>query len=361
MREVAGIEDTCSACGERNPPGSQFCLFCGVFLGWEEKPADGAPANSPARATDGQQPGGSADRAAGRLAPTQETLVGHAATAELLTLAGNGIPAGPAHLLTCPTCQHGNDPGRRFCSRCGTALHTPDQGVPPPARRAPWWRRTWQRVANPERRASRRAYRRSLPALYRWRRTLVFVLAVAGIGSGLAVVGHNPALLARTAWHDLRGDVVQVEDVGATTVPPTSVVAGTSAAAAVDGDPDTLWSTSWKAPATPPACGDVTGTGGLQLTLRATRIREIHVLSGATDASLRTLQLLPRTLHITTSDGTCVTAELTRSATSQTVPIDTQAAVTSVTITVAATYAPTDPRATPVVSISEVSLWARPS
>lgn len=363
VREVADIEDTCSACGERNPPGSQFCLFCGAFLGWEEEPADPSPTGSPTRATDVRQPGGSADRADGRPVRPQEGHLGQAATAELPTVARNGKPAGPAHLLTCQACRHDNDPDRRFCSRCATALHTAAQALPPTARRVPWWRRTWRSTVNPERRTSRRAYRRSLPALYRWRRSLVSVLAVVGLGSGLAVVGHSPAMLAQSAWHDLRGDVVQVDDVGAAAVPPTSVVAGATAAAASDGDPDTPWSTSWKTPTTPPACGEVTGTGTgrLQLTLRATRIREIHVVNGVTDASLRTLQLLPRTLHVTTSDGTCVTAELTRTATSQTIPFDSTAAVTSVTITVAATYAATDPRATPVVSLSEVSLWARPS
>ena len=276
-------------------------------------------------------------------------------------MADSGITAAAAHLVTCPTCSHDNDPARHFCSRCGTALHTAGQGLATSAMRPPWWRRAWLRVANPERRASRRAYRRSLPALYRWRRSVVSVLAVVVVGSGLVVLGHNPALLARTAWHDLRGDLVQVEAVGAAAVPPTSVVAGTSAVAAVDGDPATPWSTTWKAPTRPPACGEVPGTGRLQLTLRASRIREIHVVSGVTDPSLRTLQLLPKTLHITTSDGTCVTTELTRVATSQTVPIDTGTAVTSLTITVAATYAATDPRATAVVSISEVSLWARPN
>ena len=28
-------EDQCSACGERNPAGSAFCVFCGTYLGWE--------------------------------------------------------------------------------------------------------------------------------------------------------------------------------------------------------------------------------------------------------------------------------------------------------------------------------------
>ena len=28
----------CEACGEQNPPGTQFCLRCNSFLAWEEPP-----------------------------------------------------------------------------------------------------------------------------------------------------------------------------------------------------------------------------------------------------------------------------------------------------------------------------------
>src|SRR5579885_2588266 len=30
-------EDVCSECGERNPPNSAFCVFCGHYLGWDER------------------------------------------------------------------------------------------------------------------------------------------------------------------------------------------------------------------------------------------------------------------------------------------------------------------------------------
>ena len=32
----------CEACGEQNPPGTQFCLRCNTFLAWEE-PVTRAP------------------------------------------------------------------------------------------------------------------------------------------------------------------------------------------------------------------------------------------------------------------------------------------------------------------------------
>lgn len=177
----------------------------------------------------------------------------------------------------------------------------------------------------------------------------------------MAIAGHNPAGLAKAAWHELRGDVIQVEDVSALAIPSRAVVPPTSPAAVTDGTEDTAWTTKWAPPKAPPACGASRGSGRLQLTLPPTRIRQIRIVSGVTDPSQRTLQLLPKTLHITTSDGTCVTADLTQAATTQVLTVDTKVPVTSVTISIAAAYPAADPRAAAVVSLSEVSLWARPS
>src|SRR4029453_18451260 len=32
--------DVCEACGERNPAGSAFCVYCGVYLGWDQRDGD---------------------------------------------------------------------------------------------------------------------------------------------------------------------------------------------------------------------------------------------------------------------------------------------------------------------------------
>src|SRR5699024_7697642 len=54
--EVAAVNDVCTGCGEPNPPGTQFCLFCGIYLGWEERdggrPGGPAPRGSAADGTD---------------------------------------------------------------------------------------------------------------------------------------------------------------------------------------------------------------------------------------------------------------------------------------------------------------------
>jgi len=38
----------------------------------------------------------------------------------------------------CPNCSTPNNPGRRFCMKCGTALIEPP---PEPEAKNPWWRR----------------------------------------------------------------------------------------------------------------------------------------------------------------------------------------------------------------------------
>lgn len=359
------IDDTCSGCGERNPAGSQFCLFCGIFLGWENRPVD------PGRATSA-----SSSRTESHLAPvdsvsgappfsdpvpTEELAV--LPSTRTLPAVGAGDPP-EAVGVACPSCQTPNDGSRRFCGRCGWALHPAPPVRPVASRRPSWWHRLWLRVGNPDERSARRAYRRSLPGLYRWRRLLLTLLAVVVVASGLTLVGRDPVRLAVAAWHDLRGDVVQIDGVAATAVLPEGVTENAPAAFAVDHDTATAWSTTWTAtgtPVTPPACGTARASGGLVLTLPDTRVRQMRIVSGVTDPSQRTLELLPKTLHVTGSDGTCLTVELTRSGTVQTVLFDTDVSVSSLTLTVASTYAPVDAsRTIQQVSITEVSLWARP-
>ncbi len=358
------IEDTCSACGERNPAGSQFCLFCGVYLGWEERskdPGSTTPAVHPPNGSHSTAADASEVRPRSTGGPaTEELAVRPPPTAPLPVVGVGGVPEAAG--VDCPDCHTPNDRDRRFCRRCGTALHPP-VGAPSPARpRLPWWRRLWLRIGNPEERAARRSYRRSLPGLYRWRRRVLVLLALLVVGGGLTIAGRNPARLVTSAWHDVRGDVVQVDDVSAVTVLAKGATEKTPAGFAVDGDSSSAWTTAWVVPAAAPACGASTGTAGLRLTFPDTRVREIRLVAGVTDPSQRPLELLPKTVHITASDGSCVTAELSRSATAQTVPLDTGEPVSSLTVTVASTYPAKDPgqRTRAQVSLTEVSIWSRP-
>ena len=97
----------------------------------------------------------------------------------------------------CPTCERPVDEGRRFCGHCGTQFIGPGAGGAPLTRpvtkRDTWWTRLWNRKD----RGARRAFRRSLPPLYRWRRVIITVLALLLIGGGLTLVGRSPS---RSCW-----------------------------------------------------------------------------------------------------------------------------------------------------------------
>ena len=200
-------EAQCDSCGEPNPAGTPFCLFCGAYLGWDQPGAGPAGSGttqqaspSPAQASpDSHPPTGpppgpdpsphpAAERAptSAPTGPQPEAAGGvRPAVGRDATLAG---VAGPR----CPSCGHPNGSARRFCERCGFSLTTPAPASAPPTRTGAegarhWWSRS------PEDRSSRRAYRRSLPPLYRWRRVIVALLLVGLAVGVVSVVGATPS------------------------------------------------------------------------------------------------------------------------------------------------------------------------
>ena len=228
----------------------------------------------------------------------------------------------------------------------------------PPAPRRRWW----HRFSDSEERRSRRAYRRSLPAFYRWRRWIFALAAVLVVVVGSLVVGRDPTQFVRSVWHDVRGDVVTIDDVSAAAEPEGSDLPGFPAPNAVDGDDGTAWSTAWTQRAPGSQCSAISGSGTVTLTFSpATRVRELRVVSGVTDPSQRPLQLLPRVLFVTTSDQVCrVVGGIAQGATPQRLPFDSEVPVTSLRIAVAETHEATDARAQSAVSLTQVTLMARP-
>ena len=73
--------------------------------------------------------------------------------------------------------------------------------------RSTWWTRLW----DSKDRVARRAYRRSLPPLYRWRRVIIAVLALGLVGGGLAVVGRSPKAFVQARYYDVRRTLVPVK------------------------------------------------------------------------------------------------------------------------------------------------------
>src|SRR3712207_5008939 len=94
-----------------------------------------------------------------------------------------------------------------------------------------WWA---NRFDNRDR-AARREYRRSLPALYRWRRVLISLGLIVGLVAGLTVAGSNPVGFVVDRYHDVRGTTVGVPVTGVAVEPPDATVPKSDPKALTDG------------------------------------------------------------------------------------------------------------------------------
>jgi len=346
IEDVVATEDQCAACGESNPAGSAFCLFCGTYLGWDE------PGGGPA--TSRSSPVG--------LAQPTPTAPGPATTPPP---ANTVRPLPTTQAGGCPACGQHNDSTRRFCSRCGTPLAaaapTLVVAAQPPVTSSPTGSRWWS-FGDPAERRARREYRRSLPPLYRWRRVIVTVVALVGTTLLLTAVGRDPVGWVKQRWYDLTGATVVVADVTAEAVPPNSVASSFDAADVVDGAAEDAWATAWSAD-TPTAegCGGATGVGRIVLLLEEpTRIRGLDVWAGVSRAGDRQRQFRPRRLDISFGNE-CVTRELEDRAGRQPVEFDTGVEVDSLTIAVGSAYAPKTAPPVELVAIGRIDLLRRPS
>lgn len=390
-------EKVCDACGERNPPGTQFCQFCGNYLGWSEDETTQEPPASPRKGSEAEAPAAvpspalDLDDEAGFTAPPLAGLhqTGPVAdqprvprrpavepatrpsapperTADVSPVAASAPPHEPPiapSTIVCPNCGQRNDPGRTLCSRCGYVVNPRhvDAGGPVVPRKKGWWARLW----DPDDRAARRAYRRSLPSRYRWFRAAIITVAVGGVIGLAFALARDPVGWIKEAWYDMRGETVVVSGVSVATQPEGAAVTGFEARNAIDRDIATAWGIGWTTD-TPEAraCGDVRGLGSLEITLsQPTRIQQILILAGLgpNDAD-RDGQFRPREIHISWADEACVSLPLDDTDEVQTRDLDTGDAVDRLTVTVASVYAP-DPSLEPIdqVSITELQLRQHPS
>ena len=352
------MNDVCTGCGEPNPPGTQFCLFCGIYLGWNEREADARPA---ARSDTGQAPPAPSADATAPIPQRDDTIpLGVAATP-----APHAAPPPPAPVATapavptgrgCPNCGHDNEPERRFCGHCGQVLATGAPARGTEAKRQGWW----QRLLRSDTRLARRDYRRSLPPLYRWRRVGVTALIAGGLVGGFAAVGSNPIGWATDRWYDVTNRLDPVRDVSAQALPENSVIGDHGPNGLLDLDQATAWVTGWTPPEGRPACGDGRG-GRVVLAFPETRVRELHVLTGVTDASDRPLQHIPTQLDVQLPDGSCRTVALDHGPEVQEVAFDTGEPVSRLTISIGQTFTGDDARVQDVAGLTQLTLLARPS
>lgn len=207
-------------------------------------------------------------------------------------------------------------------------------------------------------RAARKAYRRSLPPLYRWRRVIIGVLVAALIVAIAVALRSDPVGIVKGAWYGLRQQYVWVRPVQATVIPPEATAAKSDPAALVD-ESDNEWTMNWTPTGVSP-CGPAPGTGFIMLTFAPTRIRLMQIVPGLAESNPeRKLQPLPKVLGIDFGDGKCRTIELSSEPGMQTIKIDSKQQVTQMRIGIHS--ATTLANAEPLISITEVILKAYPS
>ena len=359
-------EDVCEACGERNPADSAFCLFCGVYLGWNERPDTGGtqqPSRAAPQEADHTQVLEPQPPSEPRSAPAYSAPVGVGQPLPPLSPAPGGPPMAPyAGHAPCPVCGRVNEPDRRFCSRCGQVLQV--QGTEPmatpPARRTSWW----SRLFDSEDRRARRAYRRSLPAWYRWRRWLIALAVLALVVVALVVVGKNPVTWAKARWYDLRGTTVTAPVDRVVPVPQNSVADGFGVDGLADPRIAQSWATGWPSTtARPDNCGEGNGTGGLRLVLTSpSRLRGLEVTTGLPDDAAAYARMFHARLVDISWPGGCAERELKDVTGLQRLSLDTGHEVRHLTLHVASAYPPpANVRATEQVAITEIRLLERPS
>jgi len=382
------VDLICESCGVANRAGTEFCEFCGVYLAWDRsvlvspdpKPTPAAP--RPATPTAPVHQPHPAPEAVTQPLPVDASRPGVASAAPPTSPPPPpGPPAGPGPAPAagwsaqgwpapgpgtpppvttgggCPSCGRVNDPSLRFCAKCGQVLSS----QPAAQQAAAGHSSTWNRISQSRDRAARRAYRRSLPPLYRWRRVIIgFLVVTLGLG-GLTAVGRHPVRWAIDTYYDLSNATVIVDGVTAAVDPPTATAAGSDPAALTDVSVS-AWTMNWAPTEQGTSCGGAPGTGKVVLSMPATRIRQIDLQAGLQDTdSNRTLEFRPQSIGVSFDGGPCRNLPLQDVAGWQMIEVDSGVAVSTVQIGVDTAYEAQPDGAQPRLSITEISLRSRPS
>lgn len=371
----------CEECGETNKPGTEFCLFCGAYLGWQGSTTQTLPAQPAVPAADPAPPAApTPTRPAQRqpvpvapiapaasLPPAPSThdrpaqpppqRPGPVAPAPAAAVPSPAEPAAPV-APRCPRCGRPVEEGRRFC-RCGQQLAAPPSQATTRARRSArlsWWDRLW----DSKDRSARRAYRRSLPWFYRWRRVLITVLTLGLLGGGVVVIGGRPKEFVIARYYDLRGTTVALQSVTPVITPPEGSDPDTPPQALVDAT-GAAWSMRWTADTRGTACGPAPGTPVIEMTFAPTRIRAIDFRGGLLAADPdRNRQFRPREVGVVFGEGPCQTVTL-QDLEFERIKIDSRSPVTTVRIGVQSAHPSTVPDGVDQrLSFTEITLRSRP-
>ncbi|GAA3638742.1 hypothetical protein GCM10022236_46450 [Microlunatus ginsengisoli] len=386
---MASGDVICEDCGETNKPGTEFCIACGAYLGWQAQPASpsanevtqpmqaapaarsAAPAaaaatgSAPTTSPPARTPAGPPARPA---APPRQPLPGpgiQPAPPQQQSPAA-GYPAADATVAApveaaatgCPSCGRTVEPGRRFCGHCGHQLIMPGGAAVPaarqPTKRDTWWSRLW----DSKDRAARRAFRRNLPPLYRWRRLVIIVLSLALVAGGLTLLRHSPKSLVMSGYYNIKKTVVQVQPVNARTIPAGQSAGGTDPSALVDNTKG-AWLMTWNAQTKGTPCGTPPTTPVIELWFDPIRVRRLDVWPGlAKEDPSRLLQYRPKQIWVAYGDH-CQSFPIANVESVQ-LPLDTKVPVGSIRIGVESAWPPDQTPGQDVLGFSEIRVQARP-
>jgi len=248
--------------------------------------------------------------------------------------------------LICGDCGEGNDPVRKFCSRCGQSLSTATVAA------TPWYRRLLPHRKAKVLAAGERPKRRAgsgfnFGAIVRWGRNIVVVVVVLGGIAYGALPGFRDTVNSKvnSVIQNFTAKTGTPTPVHATSVTATSSTTGHAANLAVDAFSNTYWAAPLSKDAHP------------KLTVGfspAVNIDVILFISGDTANELS--EPRPKELHIVFSNGASQNVTLADEATSQQFNINGATKVTGVTIQIMSVYGSTSGND---VALSDVEFFGR--
>jgi len=316
---------TCAQCGERSPADTQFCGVCGAFLNWDA----GSERPEPALAT--------ANAGPEVVQPAEQRKPAH----QGLPPEEDPQPLRPGDLI-CGQCGLGNDPSRKFCSRCGASLAVAATVA------LPWWRRWLPSRKAKVHQAGSRPVRRRRSGNRRVGRIVRRVIAVLLVLLGIFYAAYTPFRHSvNNGAVSLKRDVfgmfsTQYEPVRPVKVAATKEEPGHGANLVSDNAVNTYWAA--------PADGT---EAALVLTFdRPVDLRRAIVRAGI-GADFQAAHR-PQKLHLVYSTGKTFDVALADTPDPQTVAIENSAGATSVEIHVVGLNRSLQGRD---VAISEIELF----
>ena len=233
--------------------------------------------------------------------------------------------------------------------------------APPPRTTSAQERGRWRS----EQRAAKREYRRSLPAVYRWRRVIVGLLSVVLVVVVVSVLGRDPVGWLKNRWYDLRGTTEPVAGVEALTRAPGSPRLS-PVDEVLDADPATVWQRKWVAGSAPTtSCAKAEQAGYVELRWKPpVRVRMLQVDAGlAEGANDRDLEFRPETILVsyrTASGRVCWGVTIPDTGARRSLGLDTKSDVNRLRVSIGSVFDSTTPDEDGPVSIRRLIVRSRP-